>query len=239
VEAIATKPPGPDRGRLPQVPWELRRVVWGVVAGLILANFFAPLLALPFDPTLETVGGKLAAQGLFAATLLLVPLGIASEWRISDLGQGFSRLGLRSFAPSALGTMVLTLLAYYGVAVLLTLLFKPDQEDIADELGACDTSVVVVVLAVALIVFGAAFAEEVFFRGFFFSGLRVRYSLWPAALISGGLFGLMHAPTGPLAAIPLAVLGVALAWLYERTGSLWLCVIAHAINNSLALTALC
>ena len=49
----------------------------------------------------------------------------------------------------------------------------------------------------------------------------------------------MHAPTGPLAAIPLAVLGVALAWLYERTGSIWLCIIAHAINNSLALSAIC
>ena len=38
--------------------------------------------------------------------------------------------------------------------------------------------------------------------------------------------------------IPLAVFGVALAWLYDRTGSLWPSVIAHAINNALALAIL-
>jgi membrane protease YdiL (CAAX protease family) len=31
------------------------------------------------------------------------------------------------------------------------------------------------------------------------------------------------------------VLGLALCWLYDRTGSLWPCVIAHMINNGLAL----
>ena len=37
--------------------------------------------------------------------------------------------------------------------------------------------------------------------------------------------------------IPLAALGVVLCWLYERTGSLWPCVIAHTINNGLALAS--
>ena len=34
--------------------------------------------------------------------------------------------------------------------------------------------------------------------------------------MSGAVFGLVHAPTGPTAAIPLAGLGVGLAWLYEE-----------------------
>ena len=83
----------------------------------------------------------------------------------------------------------------------------------------------------------APFAEEIFFRGFVFAGLRTRLSLWPAALISGGLFGLVHAPSGITTVVPLAIIGVVFAWLYERTGSLWLAIIAHAINNALALSA--
>ena len=61
------------------------------------------------------------------------------------------------------------------------------------------------------------------------------FSFWPALLIAGLVFGMIHAPTGITTVIPLAVLGGALAWLYERTGSLWPCVFAHTINNGLAL----
>jgi membrane protease YdiL (CAAX protease family) len=34
----------------------------------------------------------------------------------------------------------------------------------------------------------------------------------------------------------LAFFGAALAWLYQRTGSLWPPIIVHAVNNSLAFT---
>ena len=39
-------------------------------------------------------------------------------------------------------------------------------------------------------------------------------------------------------AIQLAVFGVILAWLYERTGMLWAPVLAHAINNTIAFVLL-
>jgi uncharacterized protein len=54
-------------------------------------------------------------------------------------------------------------------------------------------------------------------------------------VVVGLIFGIVHAPTGLTAVVPLAALGVALCWLYDRTGSLWPCVFAHVINNSLAL----
>ena len=92
-----------------------------------------------------------------------------------------------------------------------------------------------VVAAVVLIAVLAPISEELFFRGMIYGGLRLRFSVWPAAILSGIIFVLPHALTGPLAAIILAGLGVALAWLYERTGSIWPCIFAHVINNSLAL----
>jgi uncharacterized protein len=36
----------------------------------------------------------------------------------------------------------------------------------------------------------------------------------------------------------LSVLGMLLAWLYERTGSLWAPITLHAVNNALAFTVL-
>jgi len=54
------------------------------------------------------------------------------------------------------------------------------------------------------------------------------------------VFGMLHF-TGPdsIGVVPpLVVLGIVLALLYERTGSLWPPIILHAINNGLALAVL-
>jgi uncharacterized protein len=80
----------------------------------------------------------------------------------------------------------------------------------------------------------APVGEEFLFRGYMFTALR-HWGLWPAALISGGLFGLIHIGSSPVAyTVPLAIFGVGLALLYAWTGSLMPCIVLHAINNSIA-----
>jgi membrane protease YdiL (CAAX protease family)/uncharacterized RDD family membrane protein YckC len=237
-------PPGPKlsrpgiRGRMPDITWSLKDTIWGLIGGLILA-LLSPILVLPFDPDFDSDGAILAAQGVFGLCLILVPIAIASRFKPGDTGAALKRLGLRSFAASALGWMLLALFAYYVAAGLFSsLVLEPKQEDIGGELGIDDEDTLIAVLAVVTIVVLAPIGEELFFRGFFFSGLRSRMSVWPAALISGLVFGSVHAPTGITTVIPLAALGIVLAWLYDRTGSLWPCVIAHTLNNALALALL-
>jgi membrane protease YdiL (CAAX protease family) len=89
------------------------------------------------------------------------------------------------------------------------------------------TGVVVVVLAPV--------AEETFFRGFLYRGLRRVFSAWPAALISGVCFGLVHfQEKRSLLIIPsLIVVGIVLAMVYERRRSLLASVAAHAVFNLL------
>ena len=53
------------------------------------------------------------------------------------------------------------------------------------------------------------------------------------------LFGSVHLPSGDLAVAGLlAFLGVILAWLYERTGSLGPPIVLHMVNNSIAIIPL-
>jgi membrane protease YdiL (CAAX protease family) len=56
-----------------------------------------------------------------------------------------------------------------------------------------------------------------------------------AALVSGLIFGALHATTGITAVPPLMVFGVILALLYEKTGSIWPGILLHMLNNSIAL----
>jgi membrane protease YdiL (CAAX protease family)/uncharacterized RDD family membrane protein YckC len=232
--------PATREPKLPRVPWGFGGSVWGLIGGLLLVVIVPPLLVLPFEPNLAdpdkaSDAAILATQAIFDLLLVGVALGMASGWRFR-LRQALSVLGLRSFRPSAFGWMFAVLGAYYlGAIVFSALVLQPEQEDIGKQLGVCNPGIGIAIAAVAAIVVIAPFSEEIFFRGFFFAGLRSRWSLWPSALLSGAVFGLVHAPTGPTAAIPLAGLGVGLAWLYNKTGSLYPCMLAHLLNNALAI----
>jgi len=83
--------------------------------------------------------------------------------------------------------------------------------------------------------------EELLFRGVLLSALLRRLRTVWAVLASAALFALVHLPDLHWLwyALPnLALLGVVLAWLRLRSGSLWPAVIAHASNNLLAMLAL-
>lgn len=108
------------------------------------------------------------------------------------------------------------------------------KDDLPDQLGA-DTSTVALLAVAFLVCVVAPIAEEFFFRGYFFGALRNWKGFWPAALITGTVFGGIHVGSAPLGyLVPLGVLGVVLCALYARTRSLYPCITLHAINNSIA-----
>ncbi|MGE5280438.1 MAG: lysostaphin resistance A-like protein [Deltaproteobacteria bacterium] len=75
--------------------------------------------------------------------------------------------------------------------------------------------------------------EELVFRGFLFPALRRRFSLTQAALLSSAVFALFH---GYFFLFPYVfVLGVVLAFLYERRGNLIAPVVFHTLNNGIVL----
>lgn len=91
------------------------------------------------------------------------------------------------------------------------------------------------VMAVLAIGIGAAIGEETFFRGFVFNALKLRFGLGPALFVSALLFTLPH--TYSIGLVPVFLLGVLLAWLYNRTNSLWIPIIIHATNNTFQVVA--
>lgn len=81
---------------------------------------------------------------------------------------------------------------------------------------------------------GAPILEEIFFRGALFGSLRRRFRFWPAALVSSAFFAILH-PQLPLGFIPIFALAIGFAALTEWRRSLIPNMVAHAVNNSLAM----
>jgi uncharacterized protein len=84
-------------------------------------------------------------------------------------------------------------------------------------------------LTAPLLVLVAPFGEEIMFRGFVHRGFRRTFSVWPAALLSAGLFALAH--VSPLAIPYVFVDGIILAWIFELRQSIAASFTAHAVNN--------
>ncbi len=78
----------------------------------------------------------------------------------------------------------------------------------------------------------APISEEMVFRGIIFTRAEMTAGPVAAMLVSAALFGVMHIDAG---GVPLAVgamlMGCVFGYLFYKTGSLWVSIIAHAAAN--------
>ena len=215
----------------PYSNWGPLAAVLGVLlalgTGIVLS---VPVLIAAAPSKGEELGDVANALVQLATALgfLLVPFAIAAG-RGATVREAISRLGLRRFRPSAAKWMLAAIGAYLLFAIAYTAIIgEPHQKDIAEDFGAVPVQVLLIAVA-------APISEEVCFRGMLFGGLRERWPRIAAALVSGLIFGGLHALTG-LSAVPvLIVFGFILALLYEKTGSVVPGILLHMLNNSIAL----
>jgi membrane protease YdiL (CAAX protease family) len=217
----------------PYSDWGPLAAVLGVIAALIagiLLGIPALLVDSPGEGDLSS-GANAAVQMATALGFVVVPLLLAGRGGV-PMPEALRRLGLRGFRP-------LTALKWIGAAIGMYLLFaivyaavfgEPEQEDIAESFGAVPVQILLVVIA-------ASVSEEVCFRGMLFGGLRERMPMAAAALVSGAIFGALHAVTGLSAVPPLIAFDFVMAVLYEKTGSIVPGILLHMLNNSVALLA--
>lgn len=78
----------------------------------------------------------------------------------------------------------------------------------------------------------AGICEEIVFRGILLPFASDQTGdLWLGVAISSAVFGLVHYPQGILAVIATALMGAILAIGFTYSGSLWPCIVAHALYN--------
>lgn len=184
------------------------------------------------------VGLTFVQHAALIGSALLFARMVARPWP-RDFGLRATRLG------PGVGWALVTVLVFLAATVILALTLGIEEEStdrVLDSLGV-GKSALLFVTATLVVCVAAPIAEEVFFRGYFFTALRTSMNIAPAAVITGLVFGAIHtsnflggSPTNEVLAgvVALSVFGAALCLLYVRTGSLYPCIGAHAINNCLA-----
>jgi membrane protease YdiL (CAAX protease family) len=153
----------------------------------------------------------------------------------SQAGRPTARqFGFRPFRGSAIGWATLALFGFLVLQAMDATITNPSPDDLPQDLGA-DKSTTLAIVTGFFVVAVAPLVEEFFFRGFLYQSLRGRIGILGGAVVSGLIFGAIHFK--PEYLVPLAMLGVILVYLFEKTGSLWPCILLHSVYNGLAYTA--
>lgn len=228
---------------------------WGLSEIIAIVVLF--VLTLPLAAVVIGIGLPLTLTDLSAVTLVqnLVFVGIPAYVVMSRYGLPASALGLTlAGAPRnvllgvglAAAALPLSIGAEHAAVYVLGLIEGPAQaaaraamEHASDPLqpvialirGPLPTAWFLFLLTVIVPI-----GEEVFFRGFVYGGLRQRWGVVAAAVTSALFFAAVHMQV--VHGLPIFVLGVLLAVLYERTRSLVPSMVAHGINNTIAVLAI-
>ncbi len=194
------------------------------------------------DPRHPTAGAQLAVAAVSDAAItlyLLAVLPVLAKCPLSALG--IRAPGPRELRIGLIGAVALTLIADPLAGALQSLTHATHPEAALTLLRGLHGPwqiAAFVVLACVL----APITEELIFRAFIFNAVDRYAGFWPAAVISGIIFGLVHVSNSPLDivvfALPLAIGGVVLATVYTRAKCYWSNVIAHALFNSVAVAAI-
>lgn len=113
-----------------------------------------------------------------------------------------------------------------GFQIVLPSIFR-QYEELAKNFDLNTINPAVMLFIVCLL---GPLAEEVLFRGLIYAKLRRGFSMWPAAVISGVLFGIYH--MNWVQGIYAAIFGIILAYIYEKTQTIWGSCLLHVAFNS-------
>jgi len=189
------------------------------------------------DRALATAALSAAVMVASYGLMLLPAIAVAVAARRRGVGLA-AAVGLRATDPGrtlrlSVGVVVAGFAVMALYATMARALGVTVQGNTAGLVVGFGAGPVEMVLAFLLVGVVAPFVEEVTFRGIVFPSLQSSWGTWPAMLVSGAIFGIVHLQ--PAIAVPLAVLGMVLAVVFLRTRSLWTAIVAHCAYNTVSL----
>jgi len=167
-------------------------------------------------------------------SFVYVPLLALTVYYVRTRGGKLSEIGISVAGPKHIVVGILFGLILLVVSAVVSILLSPfglipQQEGITEIIGLPGVFPTMLLWTGVL----APIIEEIFLRGFSYSAFKSKWGKRTAIVASSLLFAVAH--FDPLGIVQFMVLGVLLAYAYERTGSLPLVVLAHMVNNTVAI----
>jgi membrane protease YdiL (CAAX protease family) len=217
--------------------WKDLLIIVGGILGVFIIAFLVLLLIVSLgNVSLEQLTAPTFAQSLALATLeSLALIGGVYFLGIRRKGYRWDSVGLRPtpwYWLAIAGGATFVVIPIVSLITLVVLLASGQslENPQMDFLLPGDLTLINALYMLVLAGIVAPFAEELLFRGVFYSMLRQKWSVLPSVLLSSFIFGLIH---GNLAVgLTGFLMGIVAALVFEYSKSLWTSFVVHAVNNS-------
>jgi membrane protease YdiL (CAAX protease family) len=157
--------------------------------------------------------------------------------RLASLGLSFKNFfrniayGIAGYL-SSVPALLLTLIATLWVVNLFK--YEPPVQPVLEMFLEEKRRGIIIYLAVLASVLGPV-AEELFFRAFMYRALKSRFGFRTALFSTSALFAALH--TTFVGFVPIFILGMLLAYLFEKTGTIVASCTVHIIHNTAMVAA--
>jgi len=199
-----------------------------VISALVAGKWDQDVINRDPDALAVTIASNIVWQILaFIIVLRFTIWKFKSPW--SELGFRKPARGMFWVPPLLVVAGWMTIGVYAVIISELGIADLGDQEQLPDQ--AFESIKVLPFVGLTTVIF-APLVEETFFRGFLFQGVRGRWGIIVALLISGTLFGTVHVL--PALYLPFGLIGIYFALSYVYTDSLWVPITAHFLFNGLS-----
>ncbi|MCK5306211.1 MAG: CPBP family intramembrane metalloprotease [Candidatus Omnitrophica bacterium] len=231
---------------MPEAGWQAMDIVRIIILYLFFSCLincaFAASRYIFFIESLIVAVGKLdelsrLALSLSVSYILIISLlvyfiVVKYKYKIEVLGlsvKGFFKNVFLGAAGYIALIPLLTLSAY--VSLLLASFFNigPEENPLLNVFQTEGRPALVAYFVICICFLGPV-VEEIFFRGFLYKALRKSFGVLPAVAVSSVFFAWLHMTF--IGFLPIMVLGLLLAYLYEKNGTLIPSITVHIIHNS-------
>lgn len=226
-------------GSPPDVPWKFIDILRIIVT----FYFFVYTLQWIEIATLHLMKIKNPDEVFFDvlnATLMdVIGLAIVVYFVVNKFKSGLSGLGITF--KNIIRNMRIAIGGYFTIipvlAIIMILVFigvrifnyePPETKALEILYQAKGTKLLFILTALVTII--GPIAEELFFRGFAYPVFRKKIGVRNAILVVSLIFAMLH--MNIVSFFPILVLGILLAYLYEKTGSIIPSIAVHIIHNS-------
>jgi membrane protease YdiL (CAAX protease family) len=225
-------PPGSPLWRPGQVPWGWRQTVLGVAVAA------APIVVLTLLAYVSAGGATTSTRPTLSGATFGVVVAIIFDtwfvfvgWLFSLRGRHLTRgsWGFHRPPMAMLWVVPVGLVSVYVVNLVYNTLVTTKTQAVVSDFPHSLGGLLLFVLLACVV---APLYEETFFRGFMFQGFASSFGPIWGAVISAALFSLSHQQLDVF--VPLFALGLALAWVFYYTRSLWTNVALHSLFNAIA-----
>lgn len=205
------------------------RFSWVTIAVAFVVFMTASTVFLSLNIAASVVVGLV---GLGATTIVALSM-TGREWRTATALTVFRGPDVAMGALLALGNALSfsDWLGQLSAKVMPQLLV--DVFDSSKLLATAMTNPLEQAAVLVAVVVLAPLAEELLFRGVLVRGLNERLGIIATAVISGFIFSAYH--LDPVGFLPRFEIGIVLALVVWKSGSLWPVIAAHMANNALAM----